>query len=271
MLIPVLLNHLSKTSTSKKATPETPASVVFSPPSMRNLSEIQKKPKRTRSGLNRDRVRGVANRHWGLCRKSNALFRLYDVEVAMVLKFPNGDVGGYQTQPGLVQELFRTSEEYLLGPPDLEAFKDVRAMPSGWLARPLDRRPLGRGPSLSSETSCSQDFEIMNSTAGEASPTSSRNMELTRPDHPVAHAPSISSTQNGSEAIPMDPAPIEHNYEDGSVTEQSVSSSEPDYSGLETLLAAIAETEGAVHEFEVEPAKQNKGKVISFLEKLWGF
>ena len=79
---------------------------------------------RQRSKKNRDVKAGTANCQWGLCKKGNTLAETYNVDVVVVTRRPDGFLGGFQSRPGLMQELCQLSvEDALMGP---DQFKSGR-------------------------------------------------------------------------------------------------------------------------------------------------
>lgn len=76
--------------------------------------------RRTRSKVNKNFQVGKKNRQNGLCVKANTLFRRYNVDIALVMKTSDGYIGGYESKPGLAQELLRNEEVPLLLPHIIE-------------------------------------------------------------------------------------------------------------------------------------------------------
>lgn len=77
-----------------------------------------------RSKKNRDVRAGTANCQWGLCRKGNSLAETYNVDVVVVTRRPDGFLGGFQSRPGLMKELFQLSvEDALIGPDQFKSGK----------------------------------------------------------------------------------------------------------------------------------------------------
>ncbi|KAK2593673.1 hypothetical protein QQS21_008616 [Conoideocrella luteorostrata] len=59
-------------------------------------------PRKSRSKVNTRPEVSIGNRQWGICTKANALFRLYNVDVAVIMRKPDGTVAGYESNPSLV-------------------------------------------------------------------------------------------------------------------------------------------------------------------------
>ena len=91
---------------------------------LQHLSDVLGTMPRQRSKKNRDVKAGTANCQWGLCKKGNTLAETYNVDVVVVTRRPDGFLGGFQSRPGLMQELCQLSvEDALMGP---DQFKSGR-------------------------------------------------------------------------------------------------------------------------------------------------
>ncbi len=73
-------------------------------------------PRRQRSKANRNREIGINNRQGGMCRKAHDLFTQYKADVVVIIRRPDGRLGGYQSKRGLVRQLLKAPEDCLITP-----------------------------------------------------------------------------------------------------------------------------------------------------------
>ncbi|KAJ3497937.1 hypothetical protein NLG97_g1511 [Lecanicillium saksenae] len=78
--------------------------------------------RRQRSKVNKDRRAGLSNRQWGMCTKANAFAQLYNVDIIVAIRRPDGGIGGYQSRAGLAHELLLGAEHNLLGPSEVDSY-----------------------------------------------------------------------------------------------------------------------------------------------------
>ena len=90
-------------------------------PRLRSVShsQVNQKP-RLRGPVNQNFAQGKKNCQKGLYVKVNKLFRRYNVDIAIVIRMKHGEVGGYQSTPGLAQELIQSANCHLLLPQHVE-------------------------------------------------------------------------------------------------------------------------------------------------------
>ncbi|EXU95397.1 SRF-type transcription factor family protein [Metarhizium robertsii] len=110
-----------------------------------------------RREVNRNRHVGLANRQWGICKKANTFFRLYDVDIAVVMRLPDGRTGGYQSRRDLGQELFLEGGHELLGPHEVEGLARSLNSPTTSYATARNQRSTALGPP--SETASSENLD----------------------------------------------------------------------------------------------------------------
>lgn len=145
-------------------------SILYSLPAQRshinpftdlNLSSFQYlKMARCRSRINKDPVRGLRNRQYGLSRKAHLFHKDYNADILIVIQRPDGKYAGYQSKPGLLRQFRSISDDSLLGP---SKFTQTHESDSDGVSRASSIRsssiesPISRGssktPSLSSELS----------------------------------------------------------------------------------------------------------------------
>lgn len=90
-------------------------------PRLRSVSPSQVNRKlRLRGPVNQNFEQGKRNCQKGLYVKANKLFRRYNVDIAIVMRMKHGEVGGYQSTPGLAQELIHSANCHLLLPQHVE-------------------------------------------------------------------------------------------------------------------------------------------------------
>ncbi|KAK8144156.1 hypothetical protein G3M48_006242 [Beauveria asiatica] len=77
-------------------------------------------PRRPRSRVNRDPIIGSANRQRGICKKAHTFAEDYKVDIVVAIRRPDGRVEGYQSKPGLAQQLLRVAECHLIGPTEVK-------------------------------------------------------------------------------------------------------------------------------------------------------
>ncbi|EHK48879.1 hypothetical protein TRIATDRAFT_270918 [Trichoderma atroviride IMI 206040] len=71
---------------------------------------------RCRSRINKDPVRGLRNRQYGLSRKAHSFHKDYNADILIVIQRPDGKYAGYQSKPGLLRQFRSISDDSLLSP-----------------------------------------------------------------------------------------------------------------------------------------------------------
>lgn len=107
---------------------------------------------RQRSKKNKNARAGTANCQWGICKKGNDLSETYNVDVVVVTRRPDGFIGGFQSRPGLMRELFE-----FLGDDDLFGPSQFKGGRHGFLntLRPSPSPPAHPSPPPSTSSSLS--------------------------------------------------------------------------------------------------------------------
>ena len=82
----------------------------------------------SRSPVNKDVEAGMNNRQWGMCTKADALHRGYNADVIVVIRRPDGRIGGYQSRSGLLDELMPNLGDQLLSPSDVVKQRSHRGL-----------------------------------------------------------------------------------------------------------------------------------------------
>ncbi|UKZ79066.1 hypothetical protein TrVFT333_006817 [Trichoderma virens FT-333] len=72
---------------------------------------------RCRSRINKDPVRGMRNRQYGLSSKAHFFHNEYNADVLVVIRRPDGQYAGYQSKPGLLRRFQSVPDDQLSGPP----------------------------------------------------------------------------------------------------------------------------------------------------------
>lgn len=80
-------------------------------------------PRRPRSKVNRDLRTGLLNRQWGMCTKANSFAQLYNVDIVVAIRRPDGRLSGYQSRPGVAKQLLRSTDSYLVGPAEVDSYQ----------------------------------------------------------------------------------------------------------------------------------------------------
>lgn len=117
---------------------------------------------RCRSRINKDPVRGLRNRQYGLSRKAHFFHKDYNADVLIVIRRPDGKYAGYQSKPGLLRQFRYISDDNLLSP---SRFTQTHESDSDGVSLASSIRPSSikspisssssKTPSLSSELSSS--------------------------------------------------------------------------------------------------------------------
>lgn len=83
-------------------------------------------PRRPRLRMNRNPSIGMRNRQVGITKMAHTWSSLYGGDVLVVIRKDNGEWGGYQSDPSLIQNLssFRFPESQILGPYDFAEESD---------------------------------------------------------------------------------------------------------------------------------------------------
>lgn len=133
-------------------------------------------PPRQRSKVNKDPAQGRYNRQRGMCSKAHAFAKLYNVDIVVAIKWPDGRLGGYQSQPGLAHTLLRRTEPGLIGPPEVESWstKDTRRH----MNDTKDRGPSGNTMSSESLPGVQTPASCLSSMSNSSLPMSSASPPL---------------------------------------------------------------------------------------------
>lgn len=152
----------------------------------RNVGKLVDPPKRRRlrASVNKDVSAGRKNCQNGICRKANNLFLRYNVEIALLMRTPDGHIGGYQSKPGLAQELFRNDNVSLLLPQSVEQSNYhalQRQLQDAWIP---SRSPTAFSVNVAEiDQTLSQNLPINSATESDATLSGQENGHLSgRPD-----------------------------------------------------------------------------------------
>lgn len=216
------------------------------------------RPRAIRSEVNRNRHVGLANRQWGICKKANTFFRLYDVDIAVVMKLPDGRTGGYQSRRDLGQELFLEGGHELLGPREVEGLARSLNSQATSYATARNQRSTALGPP--SETASSENLDT-------------RPMEIVSPNDlaetastlTTASASSTSTHQTGTpgEAPESDQAAFQRQSTDSSLDVQTPSLY--NYSDMSSPLESTGQALGNDRQSDSAHSSKELKTMISFL------
>lgn len=84
---------------------------------------------RLRSERNKRFAQGVKNRVKGVCNKAHDLTRIYGGDALVIIRPTGRDVTGYESRPGLLQEIIRIPGLELLKPQDLSLTEEEYKQP----------------------------------------------------------------------------------------------------------------------------------------------
>ncbi|PTB43828.1 hypothetical protein M441DRAFT_132966 [Trichoderma asperellum CBS 433.97] len=138
---------------------------------------------RCRSRVNKDPVRGIRNRQYGLSRKAHLFHKDYNADILIVIQRPDGKYAGYQSKPGLLRQFRYISDDSLLSPSkftktqesDSDGISRASSIRSSSIESPISSSS-SKTPSLSSELSSiktpSLSSELSSLPSTPASPTS---------------------------------------------------------------------------------------------------
>lgn len=218
------------------------------------------KSRAIRSEVNRNRHVGLANRQWGICKKANTFFRLYNVEIAVVMRLPDGRTMGYESRRGLGQELVLEDGHEFFGPREM---KDLdRSVTSQATSSATARNQQSRASSPPSETASSENLDTRPMdivSSNDLVETASTQTLLAA----SASSTSTHKTCTPEEAPESDQAAFQRQSTDSNLDVQTHSSY--NYSDMSSPLESTGQALGNDRQSDSAPSSKEPKTMISFL------